>query len=325
MRKGGSTSVTVPSCHGARIRHAVVWQMMPPRLPEAMLKQLITRHDTLIGREGICSRPILTACMATYQFAVQKESFGLLVEGGLLLFTRSTGSSSTALPGGARPTTLVGGLKPFIVFGLSGAYGLEAATVIDGPEAGEGHPVRPFWKHLPDMKSLREITWSTSSSLFPTVKLTPSPRVSTESMPWARPVVNLCHEVSHQHKATQYSIHALSAVRTVEKRACVAQHLQHRIAIPCLMFLILRRTPEDEQMSKKIIRVYACTPLDHPILFFLRLPTIAGPAFIGRSYCGSFPVSGVEVVMVRLPFVSSMGSHKFGHVLQKRSNQVDKQ
>lgn len=88
-----------------------------------------------------------------------------------------------AFLGAAGSATLVGGLKPFIVFGLRGAYDFDAALGIDGPETGEEHPLRPLWKHLPDKKSSRVITWSISSSLFPTVKLTPSASVSTDSIP----------------------------------------------------------------------------------------------------------------------------------------------
>ena len=138
----------------------------------------------------------------TYQFAVQEASWVLILEDNFWSFTRSTGSSSISFLGGAGSATLVGGLKSLMVFGLRGAYGLVTAPDIDGPETGEEHPVRPFWKHLPDKNSSREITWSTSSSLFPTVKLTPSARVSTDSIPWALPVANLLHNVSQGNIST---------------------------------------------------------------------------------------------------------------------------
>lgn len=163
--------------------------------------------------------------MAAYQFAVQKASCGLLLKDDVRPFTRSTGSSSMAFLGGAGSATLVGGLKPFIAFGLRGAYGLDAAPDIDGPETGEEHPVRPFWKHLPDKKSSRGITWSISNSLLPTVKLAPSASVSTDSIPWALPDANLGHRVRRAHIATNNSRNALSTVCVVEKCARITNHL----------------------------------------------------------------------------------------------------
>lgn len=93
----------------------------------------------------------------------------------------------------------MGTLNPFIVFGFNGVNCFPDAPVLRSPGEDEAAPLP---KQEPDRNSDLCTMRSISSSLFPTVKLTPSAILRTLSMPWGLPVVNL-------------ELHVLAIVTTV--------------------------------------------------------------------------------------------------------------
>lgn len=156
--------------------------------------------------------------------------------------TRGTGSSWTPCFSCAASAVLNAGVrKELIALGRKGMYCLALALEL-WAWTGDENLLLP--KQPPERNSPRETGWSTSSSLPPTEKLTPSLIWSTSSIPCGLPDEILpVHKWDESEELTRgIDICVRFAIKIVQS-AMAAFHLKDSIAIPGLVFPILGGSP----------------------------------------------------------------------------------